>query len=129
MKITEITVTPEEMKERTLQLGLRVFRVVDALPRRRASEVIGRQLLKSGTSVGANYRASCRSRSDADFVARMGVVEEEADETIYWLEVTSRSNLLNDAMLRPLIKECGEILSIVVASIRTVKARLARERR
>jgi four helix bundle protein len=121
--------TPEEMKERTLQLGLRVIRVVEALPRRRASDVIGRQFLKCGTSVGANYRASCRSRSDGDFVARMGVVEEEADETIYWLEVTSRSNLLNDAMLRPLIKECDEILLIVVASIKTVKSRLARERR
>ena len=78
----EITMTPEEMKERTLQLGLRVIRVVEALPRTRASDVIGRQLLKAGTSVGANYRASCRSRSDADFLARMGVVEEEADETI-----------------------------------------------
>ena len=74
---------PEEFKQRTRAFGLRVIRLVEALPKTATSRVIGGQLLKSGTAIGANYRAACRARSRAEFVAKMGVVEEEADETVY----------------------------------------------
>ena len=116
-------VTPEEMKQRTKAFGLRAIRLVAALPRGRAPDAVGRQLLRAATSVGANYRAACRSRSDADFAARMGIVEEEADESLYWLEVLSESGIVAPSRLADLAREGEEILSIVVASIRTVKTR------
>jgi len=120
--------TPAEMKRRTKEFGLRVIRLVAALPRNRASDVLGRQLLKAGTSVGANYRAACRSRSDADFLARMGIVEEEADEAVYWLEMIAAAGLLKEERLTKLLQEGQQILAIIVASIRTVKARTRRAR-
>jgi len=126
IRASEFHVTPEEMKKRTKDFGLRVIRLVAALPRDRASDVLGRQLLKAGTSVGANYRAACRSRSDADFLARMGIVEEEADEAVYWLEMLAAAGLVPQKRLADLKHEGEEILSIVVASIRTVKARMRR---
>ena len=91
--------TPEEMKQRTKAFGLRVIRLVAALPKDRASDVLGRQLLKAGTSVGANYRAACRSRSDGDFLARMGVVEEEVDESVYWIEMLAEAGLVPEKRL------------------------------
>jgi four helix bundle protein len=121
--------TPEEMKKRTKEYGLRVIRLVAALPRNPVCDVIGRQLLKAGTSVGANYRAACRSRSDADFLARMGIVEEEADECLYWMEMLVGTSLVAEKRIRGLMDEGQEILSIVVASIRTVKSRTRRPRR
>lgn len=77
----------DEMKQRTRVFALRVIRLVEALPKTRTAEVLGKQLLRCGTSVGANYRASCRAKSQADFIAKMGIVEEEADEAIYWIEL------------------------------------------
>ncbi len=112
---------PQEMKARTKTFALRVVRLVDALPRRRSAEIIGRQLLRSGTSVGANYRAACRAKSAADFIAKMGTVEEEADECAYWLEMLVESGLIKDSLVQELRKECDELLSIVVASIRTAR--------
>jgi four helix bundle protein len=82
-----IAVTPEQLKQRTKKFGIRTVKVVEKLPARRTALTIGRQLLRSGTSVGANYRAACRARSDAEFRAKLGICEEEADETIYWLEM------------------------------------------
>jgi four helix bundle protein len=120
---TGTIMTPEEMKARTLEYGLRVIRVVRSLPREMVSQEIGRQLLRAGTSVGANYRAACRSRSDKDFLARLGVVEEEADESLYWMELLVQSGLVKREQLSPLMKEGNEILSIVVASLITVKRR------
>lgn len=79
--------TPDEMKQRTRALGLRVIRLVESLPNTRTADVIGKQLLRCGTSVGANYRAACRARSRPDFTAKMGIVEEEADEILYWIEM------------------------------------------
>jgi four helix bundle protein len=116
--------TPEEMKQRTKAFGLRVIRLVAALPKDRASDVLGRQLLKAGTSVGANYRAACRSRSDGDFLARMGVVEEEVDESVYWIEMLAEAGLVPEKRLTSLRQEGEQIRAIVVASIRTVKARV-----
>ncbi len=79
--------TPEELKTRTKAFAVRVIRLVDALPRSLAAQVVGRQLLRSATSVGANYRAACRAQSRAEFAAKLSIVVEEADETLYWLEL------------------------------------------
>ncbi|HUU92052.1 MAG TPA: four helix bundle protein [Phycisphaerae bacterium] len=118
--------TPEEMKQRTKRFALRVIRVVVALPRSNVTDVIGRQLLRAGTSVGANYRAACRSRSDGDFLARMGIVEEEADEALYWMEMLVEASLVKADRLADLRREGEEILAIVVASLKTVKKRKQR---
>jgi len=119
-------VTPKEMQARTKAFGLRVIRLVSSLPGTRAGDVIGRQLLKAATSVGANYRAACRSRSDGDFLARMGIVEEEVDEALYWPELLVDGGLVKAERLAGLRQEGEEIGSIVVASIKTVKARRRR---
>ena len=87
-----------DLKRRTKNFALAIIGLVDDLPKGRTAEVIGRQLLRSGTSVGANYRAACRAKSAADFIAKMGIVEEEADECIYWTE------LLADAKILPLTR-------------------------
>jgi len=120
--------TPEEMKRRTKEFGLRVFRLASALPRNRFSDLLARQLVRCATSVGANYRSACRSRSDGDFLARMGIVEEEADEVLYWMEVIRDARLMAARRIGPLEQEGEELLSMVVASIRTVKARQRKAR-
>ncbi len=85
--------TPEELKNRTQSFALRVIRLVGALPRHTAAQAIGKQILRSATSVGANYHAACRARSRADFAAKLALVEEEADETLYWLELMAKSGM------------------------------------
>ncbi len=117
----EIALTPEEMKLRTKKFALRVIRLIQALPKGRVADVIGRQLLRSGTSVGANYRAACRARSQAEFIAKMGIVEEEADESLYWMELLIAANLMTKTKLSSLMKEADEILAIVVSSINTAR--------
>jgi len=115
--------TADELKRRTRPLGLRIIRVAEALPPTPTGQVIGRQLLRAGTGVGANYRAACRSRSDKDFLARLGIVEEEADETLYWLDLVVQAGLVREARGRDLREEAEAILRIIVASIRTAKKR------
>ena len=110
---------PEEFKKRTKAFGLRIIHLVESLPETRAGRVIGNQLLRAGTSVGANYRAACRTKSRADFISKMGTVEEEAGESLYWLEILVDAELVNQARVGGLVKEGDEILSIVVASINT----------
>ncbi len=114
---------PNEFRQRTKKFALRVIRLVEALPEMRTSNVIGRQLLRSGTSVGANYRSACRARSRADFVSKMGVVEEECDESLYWMELLVESHQMKASRLAALMGESDEILSLVVASCRTARAR------
>ena len=114
-------VSKNDLKERTKRFALLIIKLVESLPRGRTAEVIGRQLLRAGTSVGANYRAACRARSRADFIAKMGIVEEEADETIYWLELLVEGGILKFAEVELLMKEGTEILAIIVSSIRTAK--------
>lgn len=114
--------TPDEMKQRTRELGLRVVRLVESLPNTRTADVIGKQLLRCGMSVGANYRAACRARSRADFAAKMGIVEEEADEIGYWIEMLIDCGLVKHKRVEPLLGETNEIVSIVVSSIRTARA-------
>jgi len=111
-----------EFKRRTKAVALRVIRLVDTLPKSRTADVIGRQLLRSGTSIGANYRAACRGVSRADVIAKLGDVEEEADESLYWLELLIDAKIVPEGKLAPLMKEVGEILAMIVASIRTLRA-------
>lgn len=109
------------LKDRTQSFALRVIRLVEALPNRQVGWVLGKQLLRSGTSVGANYRAALRARSKAEFVAKMGVSLEEADETVYWLELLAKGEIMSPDKLRDLMDEAGQLVSILVASVRTAK--------
>jgi four helix bundle protein len=105
-----------DLRKRTKQFALRIIRLCEKLPARPVGRVIANQLLRSGTSVGANYRAVCHSRSTADFVSKLGVVLEEADESAYWLELVVESGLLPSAKLAPLRKEAEELVAIFAAS-------------
>jgi four helix bundle protein len=111
--------SPDQLRQRTKKLSIRVIKVVEKLPNRRAAQTIGQQLLRCGTSVGANYRAACRARRDAEFRAKLGICEEEADEAIYWLEIIAELGYIRAELLGNLIVEVNEILAIIVASIRT----------
>ena len=113
--------TQEEMKTRTKQFALRVIKLVESLPNGKAANVIGNQLLRSGTSVGANYRASCRAKSTADFINKLSIVEEEADESIYWMELLIEGKIIKENLLENLMDEGNQILSIVISSIKTSK--------
>ena len=115
---TEMT---EAMKKRTKTFGLRVIRLFRALPKSGEGSVIGYQLLRSATSVGANYRAVCRSRSGPDFIAKLGVVIEEADESLYWLEMLEESEVISKTRLEPLLKEGNELTAIFVAARETAR--------
>ena len=112
-----------QMMDRTKQFAIRVVRLVDRLPKSRSADVLGRQVLRSATSVGANYRAAQRGRSKAEFIAKLGIVEEEADETCYWLELISELKLVKPERLHDLMQESQEILSIIVTSIRSARSR------
>jgi four helix bundle protein len=113
--------TSDEFRGRTKAFALRVITLVDSLPRARAANVIGGQLLRCGTSVGANYRAACRARSSADFIAKMGIVEEECDEAAYWIELLIEARIMKERRIAGLLKEADEILSMVIASIKTAR--------
>jgi four helix bundle protein len=110
-------------KERTRKFALAVVKLVEALPRTRTAEVLGRQLLRAGTSVGANYRAACRGRSASDVAAKLGIVEEEADESIYWMELLCDSGVLSIDRIMSLRKEADELVAMTVASIKTLRSR------
>jgi four helix bundle protein len=112
---------PDDLKKRSKAFGLKIIRLVESLPRTNSTDVIGHQLMKCGTSVGANYRAACRARSRADFISKMGIVEEESDESIYWLEMLQDSGLVHPDKLKELLSEGNELLSIVVSSINTAR--------
>lgn len=118
--------SPEEFKKRTKQFALRIIRLADSVPKTLAGRHIGGQLLRSGTSVGSNYRAACRARSSAEFCSKLGIVEEEADESIYWMELLIEGELVREPLLRSLLKEANEILAMVIASITTARKRKGR---
>lgn len=111
------------MKKRTKAYALAIIRLVQTLPNTTTARVIGNQLLKCGTSVGANYRASCRAKSPADFIAKMGIVEEEADESIYWMELLVESDILAKSAVAELCNEGDQIVAIVVSSINTARGK------
>jgi four helix bundle protein len=106
---------------RTKAFAVRIVRLTNQLPAGRVCDVIGKQLLCCATSVGANYRAAQRARSPAEFCAKLGIVEEEADEALYWLELLVETGLVKEALLRALLQEANEILSMVIASIKTAR--------
>jgi len=110
-----------DLKLRTKKFSLRIIKLVGALPKTTEGRAIGNQLIRSGTSVGANYRAVCRARSKADFIAKLGIVEEEADECLFWLEIIIEAGLIEEELIKPLYNEANEILSIVVSSIKSAK--------
>jgi len=111
----------QDLKGRTKQFALHILRLYQALPSREEARIVGRQLLRSGTSVAANYRAACRARSRAEFVAKLGLVLEESDETTFWLELLLDAGIVNNEEVRILTKEAEELTSIFVTSLRTAK--------
>jgi len=111
--------TPDYLKNRTKQFGLAVIRLVESLPKSMTAGVIGKQVLRSATSVGANYRAVCRARSKPDFIAKLGIVEEEIDESGYWLELLVDANIIKQSAVTKLLAEVNELTAIVVASRKT----------
>jgi four helix bundle protein len=110
-----------DFKKRTKAFALRILKLVDALPKTTAGRALASQIVRSGTSVAANYRAACRARSTADFIAKMGIVEEEADETLFWLELLEESALVSPAKLTAIKREANELVAITVASIKTAR--------
>lgn len=111
--------TERELLDRTKKFALRVFKLVGALPRTIQGKAVAAQLIRSGTSVAANYRAACRARSKAEFSAKLGVVEEEADESAFWLELIIETDLLSAGKVKPLLTEAGEIVAIMASSKKT----------
>jgi four helix bundle protein len=120
--------TKSEMLQRTKAFALRVIKVVQALPREAVGGILGRQLLRAGTSVGANYRAACRAKSAADFVHKLKIVEEECDESMFWMELLVEAELVTEAKLGALMTEANELTAIVVASLRTARTAANRDR-
>ncbi|MEI6107799.1 MAG: four helix bundle protein [Opitutae bacterium] len=112
--------TEKELKERTKTFALRVLKLIDSLPEARSGRVLAGQLGRSGTSVGANYRAACRSRSAAEMISKISVVEEEADESAFWLELLSEHGLVSPEKIVSLHREAGELTAIMVASRKTM---------
>jgi len=108
-------VDKQELQHRTKQFALRIFKLVDALPRTSTGRAVGNQLVRSATSVGANYRAACRARSRAEFAAKLGTVLEEADESFYWLELIREGKLIAESKLSLLLGEAAELTAILAA--------------
>jgi four helix bundle protein len=118
--------TEREVIARTKQFALRIMKLVGALPKTVQGRAIASQLMRSGTSVAANYRAACRSRSKAEFIAKLGTVEEEADETAFWLELIIEGALLTAPKIQPLLTEALELVAITAASKKTASSTLAK---
>ncbi len=114
----------EEMKARTKTYANRIVKLCSALPGNWIAQTLGRQLLRSGTSVGANYRAVCRAKSDSDFINKLRIVEEECDESLFWMELLVDNHFIKLPRLTGLMKEADEILAIVVSSAKTARSSL-----
>ena len=114
--------TPDELKDRTKAFAVRIVTLTEALPRSKAAQHIGGQLLHSGTAVGSNYRAACRARSHAEFLSKLAIVVEESDESVYWLDVLAESRLVKPGRLGGLQKEANELLAIFSAARKTARA-------
>jgi len=112
-----------ELAQRTKAFALRILKLVASLPKSREADVLGKQLLRAGTSVGANYREARRGRSRADFAAKIGVCVQEADESLYWLELLADSRMVRPELLRDLQKEASELIAIFAASAKTARPR------
>ncbi len=117
----KVTAKTEELRNRTMQFALRVVRLFRSLPSSAESRVVGQQLLRSGTSVAANYRAVCKARSGADFISKLGIVEEEIDESVFWLEFLVKAQMMPQKRMSDLIDEAKQLAAIFAASRRTAK--------
>jgi four helix bundle protein len=115
--------TEKEFKERTKQIAARVIRLVESLPNTTSAQILGKQLLRSATSIGANYRAACRGKSAADVIHKLSIVEEEADESLYWLELFVDTELIPEKRLLQLITDINEIVAMTVSSIKTLRSK------
>ena len=113
-----------QLKDRTKNFAKNIIQLCRKLPANREGRLIGNQMFRSGTSVAANYRAACRGRSKAEFISKLAIVEEEADETMLWLELIKEMSIYNDPMIDQLIKESNELVAIIVSSIRTTRKKL-----
>lgn len=111
----------EELKLRTKRFAIEICKLAECLPKTKIAEIIGNQLIRSGTSIGANYRSACRARSHSEFIAKMGVVVEEADETIYWLELLSELHLAPHSNIEGMLNEANELTAIFSSSHKTAK--------
>ncbi len=116
-----MTTRPEDLRERTKRFAIRIVRLFRSLPKTEEARVLGKQVLRAGTAVAANYRAVCRARSKAEFVAKMGVVVEEADETLFWLELLVETGVVKEIGLKSLLEEANELVAIFAASHRTAR--------
>jgi four helix bundle protein len=114
------TMNEHDLKFRTKSFSLRILKLIDSLPETRSGRILASQLGRSGTSVGANYRAACRSRSRAEMISKISVVEEEADESAFWMELLVEHGLAHDSKVHDLQREAGELTAIIVASRRTL---------
>ncbi|HXH69220.1 MAG TPA: four helix bundle protein [Pyrinomonadaceae bacterium] len=115
--------TEQEFKDRTKQIALRIIRLVESLPNNHTAQIIGKQLLRSATSVGANYRAACRGKSSADILHKLAIVEEEADESLYWLELLIESEIVPEKKLSVLMSDIDEVVAMTVSSIKTLRSK------
>jgi len=111
----------KQLQDRTKKFAIRINKAFAGLPKDEAARIIGRQFLRSGTSLAANYRAACRARSAADFISKISVVLEETDETLFWFELLADAELIKIKLIEPLMKECEELLKIFSASLATAK--------
>ncbi|WP_026950358.1 four helix bundle protein [Algoriphagus mannitolivorans] len=112
----------ELLKFRSKAFAISVIKMTENLPKRTSTYPICNQIIRSATSVGANYRSALRARSKAEFIAKLGIVEEEADETLYWLEIIKESGLASNELIDPIWEECNQLLSIFIATIKTAKS-------
>jgi four helix bundle protein len=115
--------TEVEFKQRTKDIAIRIIKLVQSLPKNWVAETIGKQLLRSGTSIGANYRAACRAKSTADIINKLAIVEEEADESMFWIELLIESEIVAENRLMNLYCDIEEVVKMTVTSIRTLKAK------
>jgi len=113
-----------ELKKRLQTFALRIIKLTESLPNNITGKTLGNQIIRSGTSPGANYRSACLGKSDKDFLNKLKMVEEELDETLYWLELIIQSELIKENLLKDLIKENNELLKIIVSSITTMKKKI-----
>jgi len=111
----------EQMKKKTKEFAKDIIKLCRKLPENREGRLIGNQIFRSGTSVAANYRAACRARSTADFISKLSIVEEEADETLFWLELIEEMKILDRSLIESLMQESDEIIAIIVSSIKTAR--------
>jgi len=121
------TMTEEQLKQRTKDFAKNIIELCRNLPSNREGRLLGNQVFRSGTSVAANYRAACRSRSKAEFISKLAVVGEEADETLFWLELIKEVKTLETPLLNDLAKESDELVAIIVSSIRTAKKNFGKD--